>query len=212
VIEYIQNSGILSISNRKAALAYVYFDYNDRERQTPENILAELLKQLEFQLPDPPNVIPPIYPHIQELYDISLKHGKRPSLTDLEYWLTSIGTKFDQVYLVFDALDECDEQTQRSFLLRFIMNLPLKRKGTKGFKILITARPHCRDIELALQHRALEMVITAHNKDIELAVRAKIEVAKQTTDKVSTQLEEEIVSAVLKKAAGMYVSHHAPSS
>jgi hypothetical protein len=35
-----------------AAVAYVYFDYKDRARQTPEVVLAELIKQLAFRRTD----------------------------------------------------------------------------------------------------------------------------------------------------------------
>jgi len=50
VINHIEQSGILATGDPRAALGYVYFDYKDRARQTPENFLAELIKQLEFQL------------------------------------------------------------------------------------------------------------------------------------------------------------------
>jgi hypothetical protein len=205
VIEHIQKSSILSTGDPKVALAYVYFDYKDRTRQTPENVVAELIKQLEFQLADSIDDTPPL-PHIQKLYDRLNTEGKRPTLFDLQYSFLSIGAQFDDIYLVFDALDECDEQTQRSVLLPFIMGLPLKRGGTKGFKLLVTARPYCADIESKLEPHAQQLPIAADVGDIELAVRAKIVLAKQKRVAVSAQLEEEIVSAVLEKAAGMYVA------
>ena len=205
MIEHIKHNRILSTSDPKVGLAYVYFDYKDRARQTPENVLAELIKQLEFQLTYLINDMPPL-PHIQKIYANLLKEGKRPALVDLQQSLLSIGAAFDEVYLVFDALDECDEQTQRSVLLPFIMGLPFKRGGTKGFRILVTARPYCTDIQSELEPHALQLPIAANVEDMELAVREKIAVAKQKRVTVSAQLEEEIVSAVLEKAAGMYVA------
>jgi hypothetical protein len=205
VIKHIEQSRILVVRDQKAALAYVYFDYKDRARQTPENILAGLLKQLEFQLANSPSStdMPPM-PHIQPLYERLHSQRKRPVFSDLQGMLLSIVAEFDDVYLLFDALDECDEATQRNVLLPLITQLPLSiiQEGNKGCKIFVTARPHYADIQPALEPQPLKLEIIADAMDMELVIRAKIAVVKQKGARIPAQLEQDIVSAILDKADG----------
>jgi hypothetical protein len=67
VIEHIQAS-IQQRIHPRAAVAYVYFDYKDRARQTPEVILAELIKQLTFRRTDSQENAS-LSPYIKEMYD-----------------------------------------------------------------------------------------------------------------------------------------------
>jgi hypothetical protein len=204
VIEHIQQSGILSRSDPKVALAYVYFDYKDRARQSPENVLAELIKQLEFQLVDTINDTPPL-PHIEIMYQHLHNNGKRPALFDLKHSFHTISRQFEKIYLVFEALDECDEQTRSIVLFSLLEGLPFTPRGTNVFKLFVTARPYRANIQSSLGPEILQLPIAADMGDMELAARGKIAVAKQKGVIIYPQLEEDIVSAVLEKAAGMYV-------
>jgi hypothetical protein len=205
VINHIERSRILVAREPKAALAYVYFDYKDRARQTPENILAGLVKQLEFQLANSPTStdMPPM-PHILPLYKRLHTQHQRPVFSDLQGMLLSIVAEFGDVYLLFDALDECDETTRKNVLLPLITQLPLSitQEGKKGCRIFVTARTHCADIQPALKPQTLELEIIANAADMELVVRAKIAVVKQKGVRISAQLEQDIVSAILDKADG----------
>jgi hypothetical protein len=59
-----------------AAVAYVYFDYKDRARQTPEVVLAELIKQLAFRRTDS-QADALLSPHTEEMYDKMHSKGTR---------------------------------------------------------------------------------------------------------------------------------------
>jgi hypothetical protein len=198
VIEHIEET---LATSPKVALVYSYFDYKDRARQTPEGVLAELIKQLEFQraggLADMP-----LLPPIQQLYDNFRQKGKRPFLPDFRDALLSVSCYFEVVYLVFDAMDECDLESQRSALSPLITGLPLAKNN---FKIMVTGRPYCADLQEAFElPAALELSITADNGDMELAVKEKIKKAKEMKRaNISAELENKIVSAVMEKAAGM---------
>jgi hypothetical protein len=131
VIEHIQAS-IQHPRYHRAAVAYVYFDYKDRERQTPTVTLATLIKQLAFRRTDSqPDAL--LSPHIKEMYDKMHPKGARPTMNDLRELFISITAEFSEVYLIFDALDECNED-ERKVLLPFMMRLPLVRKGDVRFK------------------------------------------------------------------------------
>lgn len=206
MIKHIQQSEVLATRKPKAAVAHVYFDYKHRARQTPENILAQLIKQLEFQKEYPSTItdMPPM-PHIQPLYDRLHKQCKRPVFSELQGMLLSIGEGFDDVYLVFEALDECDETTRRTVFLPLITQLSgsLTREGKTRFKIFVTNRPNCVDIQNALEPRALKLPIIPDPADMELVARAKITVVRQKGIRISVQLEQDIVSAIVHSADGM---------
>jgi len=182
-------------------LAYIYFDYKDRARQTPEVILSELLKQLAFRRTDL-QADTSVSPHIEKMYEKMHTEGKRPSMSDLQEVFISIAAEFSEVFLIFDALDECGEN-ERNLLLPFLMRLPLARKGNVGFKIMITGRPHRADMQRAFADAAaLELAIIPDAEDMELAVKEKIDVAKKR-HRIPAQLELDIVAKVLEKADGM---------
>jgi hypothetical protein len=197
VIEHIE-ARIQQRIHAGAALAYVYFDYKDRASQTPEVILAELIKQLAFQRTNS-QADASLSPHIEETYDKMHPQGKRPAMSDLRELFISIAAEFSEVYLVFDALDECSED-ERNVLLPFVMRLPQARKGNVRFNILITGRPHMQ--HAFTDEAALELAIVPDEEDMELAVKEKIEAAKKKR-KISPQLEWDIVATVLGKADGM---------
>jgi len=136
------------------------------------------------------------------MYEKMHTEGKRPSMSDLQEVFISIAAEFSEVFLIFDALDECGEN-ERNLLLPFLMRLPLARKGNVGFKIMITGRPHRADMQRAFADAAaLELAIIPDAEDMELAVKEKIDVAKKR-HRIPAQLELDIVAKVLEKADGM---------
>jgi hypothetical protein len=197
VIEHIEAS-IQQPIHPSAAVAYVYFDYKDRARQTPEVILAELIKQLAFRRTDLQADASPSQ-HIEEMYDKMHPKGRQPAMSDLRELFISIAADFSEVYLIFDALDECNED-ERNVLLSFVMQLQLARKGDLRFKIMVTGRPHMQ--RAFADAAALELPIIPDKEDMELAVKEKIEAAKKR-HKIPVQLELDIVAKVLEKADGM---------
>ena len=203
VIEHIKNTRRTELpSHPKVGVAYVYFDYKDRARQTPEVILAEMIKQLEFERAAYSPADVSLSPHIKEMYDNLHHQGKRPTLSELRELILSIGAEFGEVHLIFDALDECNED-ERKVLLPFMTQLPLARKGNLRFKIMVTGRPYYADMLCAFADAA-KLAIVPDEEDMKLAIREKIEaeVAKKR-HKISPQLKADIISTVLKKADRM---------
>jgi len=197
VIEHIE-ARIQKPTDPPPALAYVYFDYKDRARQTLEVILATLIKQLAFRRTDS-QADASLSPHIEEMYNKMQPKGKRPAMRDLQELFISLAAEFRDVYLIFDALDECNED-EREVLLPFMMRLPLDRKGEVRFKILITGRPHMQ--HAFADEAPLQLAIVPVKEDMRLAIKEKIEAAKKK-HKISAQLELDIVATVLEKAEGM---------
>lgn len=106
---------------------------------------------------------------IEDLYEKLSPESVRLSLVDLCSALLSTLKAFDQVFLVFDALDECDEKKQRKYLLQFF-----HRMGNSGIHVFITSR-HCPgDIQTSLCDSA-KLELSAKEEDIRQYIEQKID-------------------------------------
>lgn len=171
-------------------ITYIYCDFTQRANQTPELMLASILQQLAYQRLN-------LSPGIDSLYEKFQDEGKRPTFTEYLSGILSMSEEFSTVFVVFDALDECDEKTQRSDLF-----LALKQLSRAPFKILATSRPHPSDIQTAFEGAKLAR-IHAHNNDIEIFVRGRIEQEQSRGITIKPDLASEIVNQILLKAEGM---------
>ncbi|RPB10817.1 hypothetical protein P167DRAFT_525367, partial [Morchella conica CCBAS932] len=95
-------------------VAYIYFDYKGRGNQTPILVLASLVKQLGYQIPHLPQKISKLYEDLEH-------KGERPSLEELLVVLLSIFASFKRAFIIFDALDECNQKGQRDRLLPYFI-------------------------------------------------------------------------------------------
>ena len=83
-------------------MAYFYFDFGDSEKQRSENLIRSLITQLSFQTSSCPDSLAALYSQNQ--------NGQRhPTIQSLMMTLKDIVRGFERVYMILDALDECDE-------------------------------------------------------------------------------------------------------
>lgn len=140
-----------TIDEDKARIAYMYFDYKNREEQTGDNVVRTLLKQLLL----PSNLIPR---GLESLYDDRHHQHKKPEISKFSRQLLSISATFSSVYIMLDALDECSNDTLNDI---FILVHELKNSGVKVF---CTSRPQILDLEDRLQARGIS--IDAKDEDV----------------------------------------------
>jgi hypothetical protein len=133
VIDYLSNYQS-ETSGNNVGVAHIYFNYKEQGSQGLSNTLGSLLKQLCQQLPR----LPESLPHLENI----TKDGRIPSQEELFIALVETSKSFIQTFIVFDALDECDRQTQRKTLLPM-----LHRMGEVGFRVFMTCRRYADDIE-----------------------------------------------------------------
>ena len=167
-----------------AGISFVYFDYKDPETQSCVEIAANMLKQLLSRLPDIPD-------NLANLLD-DIRSDARHSI-DISKITKTIGEvvhNFSSIFLLIDALDECESFTARRDLLRL-----LKLLRGPNIRIFITCRPHIQPLE-----EAHTVDIRAHREDLDTYVRAKLENAN-----ITRELREEIVDKLLKSAHGTYL-------
>jgi hypothetical protein len=115
-------------------IAYFYFDFSDTLKQSSESLVRSLITQLSSQSSSCPEAL-------KSLYSENLNGHRQPTTEDLMVILKYIVGSFQHVYVVIDALDECQDQEQLLPLIEEIVEWKLG-----NLHILATSR-HERDIE-----------------------------------------------------------------
>ncbi|KAI5839953.1 hypothetical protein DFP73DRAFT_500816, partial [Morchella snyderi] len=174
-------------------VAYVYFDYKEGDNQAPILVLASLVKQLGYQIPHLPQKISTLYEELEH-------KGKRPSLEDLIITLLSIFASFKRVFIIFDALDECNQKGQRDKLLPLFHRL-----GEGGANLFITSRYYPQDIQVSFKN-VPRIEIMASGQDIKSYILQRLEEnprVKRLAEKA--ECEDRIISELTERANGMFL-------
>ncbi|KAK8037312.1 hypothetical protein PG991_000658 [Apiospora marii] len=122
-----------SFDKKMRGVLYVYFDYQQRDAQTPAAILADLLSQLISHKGS-------VLRETVRLYDDS--EDEDELLGHIAYLdpLKAESVGYHHIYLVLDGLDEyidkTDENNRPQTLMDIISKLP------ENFKVLVTSRGH----------------------------------------------------------------------
>lgn len=174
-------------------MAYIYFDYKEQDRQRPTDVLASLVKQLSVQTSE---LHLPLA--INRLYDTLEPESKEPSLQKLYDTLVTISESFAQVFMVFDALDECHPDNQRKELLPLI-----HRMAQGGINLFLTSRQYPIDIQESLSDVS-KIEIIAQPEDLEIYITKKIDDNIRIEDLVrKTKRRERIISELIECSKGM---------
>ena len=118
------------------AVAYFYFEFHNKDVH-PDAILRSLIKQLSLQCASIPD-------GLGKLFSENARGHRSPTMEELISTLKSIIESIENVYIVFDALDEC--QDRREFLT-LVKNIHSWEIGT--IHVLATSR-HEQDIAKVL--------------------------------------------------------------
>lgn len=115
------------------------------------------------------------------------------------HWLCSAS---GEVFLVLDALDECDEDLNRGPILNF-----LGRLMRSSVRIFITSRPHSPDINEKFTP-CQQITIEATEADVRAFLYSRIAESRRMALIIHDTLREEIVQSTTEKACGTYVSRN----
>jgi hypothetical protein len=125
------------------ARAYFFFDGRGGQQhpQTHDSFLRSLIRQLAGQCEAFPEAL-------HGLYTRCFKTGTQPSTESLQDTLLQILGSFNQIYVVVDALDECND---REDILDWIEQMA--SKTSIGLRLLVTSR---EEEDIAEQLRPLD--------------------------------------------------------
>jgi hypothetical protein len=145
-------------------IAYIFFSfrYCDDPRQSHDNVLASIIRQLIRRLPLLPSTV-------QLLYERHKSTRSRPPINDLVKVFKDLVQKaLKQVFIVIDALDECKTVT-----ISRILSQIFEIQATGNLNLLSTSRS-VPAIEARFQGRPFQ-VIRASKEDVIRYLKARLE-------------------------------------
>lgn len=167
-------------------IAYVYFNY----KQSIDNSLSSLLKQLSQEQPSLPD-------SVKALHGRHKNKKTRPSIDELSRALQSVAAMYSQVFIVADALDECQSDGGcRSTFLLHVFNLQAKTRA----KLFATSR-HIPDIEQEFKG-CLTCEISASDEDVSRYLDGHMSQLPRFVSRVP-ELQKKIKMEVKKAGEGM---------
>lgn len=172
-------------------VAFIYFSYSDLEEQKPTKVIACILKQLLSRKRHLPSVVESFYNSFNDKTEIP---GFHP-LLDL---LRTLSSEFSTIWILLDALDECEEGPRDEILS------PLLELNRQSFRLFVTARPYLkytRSIQRSLE-TASRAQIVPDSFGLERYVRQRLQNAKQG---LRPEFVDEIVLKLVPNAGGMWV-------
>lgn len=147
---------------RDYAVAYVFFDYMERDQQQPKNVLYCLITQLACQTRSFSNLSRKLWSRLKD-------RQREPTLEKLSANIIEISKSFDRVFLVLDGLDECDQTKQRNDLL------PIFHALAKGnISVFLTSQIQPGDIQRSL-HMVPKIDLSAKDEDIRIYIEQTID-------------------------------------
>lgn len=174
-----------SAQNGVYGVAYVYYNYKSEADQDAVSILAAILKQL---VQSRPSALGPV----EQLHQNHAGRGTKPSLDDIYSTLGDVLAQYPYVYVVIDALDECQSETRRQLLPKLY---DLQKRA--DVRLMATSRivPHVEDDF----KQSLRLEVRSSKEDIKCYVAGQIHrmpACIQRNAALQEMVHEKIVEAV----------------
>jgi AAA domain len=143
-----------SFSDDNTGRAYLYCIYKSQDNQKADDLLASLLGQLVARQ----SMVPE---SIRQLYDDHRRKGEnsRLSQNEIREGLHNTIKTYSRIFIVIDALDECETDGIRKELLSEIYKL---QEGSDT-RLMVTFRP---SVDLERPSGVTELEIRAHKENI----------------------------------------------
>jgi hypothetical protein len=177
-------------NNPSIGIAYIYCNFRQKDVQKLDGLLASLLRQLSSALPSLPKAV-------TGLYEQHKPKRTRPSIDELTRALQSVTASYSEMFVVVDALDEC--QILDGCRIRFIEEC-FALRDRFGAKLFITSRFLPEITEKFDKLSTLE--IRASPEDVQKYLAGQIFRLPRFVSK-DAKLQEEIESVIINAVNGM---------
>jgi hypothetical protein len=178
--------------NTKAVVAFFYCDGNSPEKQSLRTILGSFVKSL----------IPASgFSDLDKLKELKEKHkgsSSTVSVDNLESIFEKVTSSIDEVYLVVDGLDECENREE---LLATLSSLPSYNQSS-SINLLVTSRPET-DIDNAFSGKPRLQIDHLVRSDISAYISWRL-AHDEKLKRIKPDLKREIQEKLEAKGAGMY--------
>ncbi len=181
-------------NNVNIGIAYLYCNYQQQQQQKAKDLLSSLLKQLAQRQPNVPA-------EVKKLYEHHRTKQTEPSFHDTVEVLQSTIQLYSRVFIVVDALDECQfpNEVCRSFLSE-LFNLQAKAK----VNLFVTSR-FIPDIEKGFEVSVI-LEIRATKEDVQRYLDGHMSRLPRCVSQ-NHILQEEIAFGIINAVDGMYVHY-----
>ncbi|KAJ6149578.1 hypothetical protein N7471_000777 [Penicillium samsonianum] len=176
-------------------IAYIFcsFRYCDDPRQSPDNVLASMIRQLIRRLPLLPSTV-------LLLYEKHRSNGSRPSFKDLsKAFKDVVQMALKQVFIVIDALDECKAVT-----ISRILSQISETRASGNLNLLSTSRS-VPAIEARFQGSPFQE-IRARKEDVMRYLKARLEDCEEDCALIRRPaLQEKAILVIADSVKGMFL-------
>ena len=172
---------------------YYYFDFQDRQKQSLQNLLKSIVVQLSNGIKTPAKVL-------ETLYKSHSRGSTTPSIQELTEAVRGILDHSPDIFLVIDALDECEE---RKSLLEFFGKI--RSWSQAKLHVFATSRRET-DIDDSLSVVATHR-ITLEESVVDADILTYVNEQLQHDSRLSRwpgDMRRDIKSALLEGANGMF--------
>ncbi|KAJ5363355.1 hypothetical protein N7541_004199 [Penicillium brevicompactum] len=180
-------------SDREVAIAQIYCNFQRQSEQNAVALIANILRQVVQAQDSLPG-------DMKALYDRHKPKGTRPVINDLVKVFQSIcGSRYRKVYLVIDALDECQvSDGSRTTLVKRILDIQAKC----NLNLLVTSR---FSPDITEHFRSTPMLeIRATKADVERYLHGNLAVLPSFVSRDQI-LQEQLSSGIAEAADGMFL-------
>ena len=203
VVDYLQPR-TNNLNRHKTAVTHFYFEDRLREKQSSEDFIRALIKQLVYQSEKIPV-------SVVEAHERFKRHGAvaQPDKIALLQLLKDCLQIFSTVFIVIDAFDECNKKERRQ-IARFIEDVPKSK-----LRLFVTGRTSVLNHEdytetdplRAWLEGAIEIKIRADSEDITKYLRKELmDPELETVDPATTkEFKTRIMTEILSAADGQYL-------
>jgi hypothetical protein len=181
--------------DKDIGIAYLYCNFRRRDEQKVETLLASVLKQLARCLSSLPE-------SVKSLYDSHMDRQTRPTFNEILSTLQSISALYSRIFIVVDALDECQASNGcRTKLLNELFAL----QARCGANFFTTSR-FIPEIDERFKD-SMRLEIRASNQDIQIYLDGHISQLPRCVRR-SAELRDEIKAEIIKAVDGMCVTSY----
>ncbi|KAG5655135.1 hypothetical protein KAF25_001908 [Fusarium avenaceum] len=180
--------------NPKIGVAYIYCNFQRTNEQGIDDILASVLRQLTQCLSSLPD-------SIKSLYKQHNTKRTRPSRDEILGLLQSVLPIYSRVFLVVDALDECQASVEcRRRFVSELFNLQMKF----GINIFATSKHIPEIISLFKANLSKEIEIRASPEDVARYLEGRMKELSSCVQQ-NRQLQEDITTGISETVDGMFL-------
>jgi len=178
------------------AVACVYCDFQDHEKQTAANMVGALTKQVV-------NALKMVPPEIEEAFKRAGSEvgGRGLQVSETVKLLGSALAPVERTFICIDALDECSDK----HLSQLLTSLRIVSQRSPGVRLFITGRPHIQGaVEKYLPGSVQVIPFSPNSQDIGeyLEMRLKHD---SDSEAMSPALEADIMRRIPEKIPDVYV-------